>query len=397
MATIRGDQLKSAPLQSIQSRSKGLLGSLLLNQQLVTRKQLKRAIEYQCHQGGRLGTCLLELDFIEEERLTKALNDQWQRPYFPPSALMNIPASILQTISTKTALHYKVLPFKRERSILYLAVSNCRQPSLFKQLSELTTCKVIPILFTEARLSIALSIYFSHPLPCRYEQLAIILNKRSQHPQQLTRQKDTIQQAMDNNSANNAARPKSKEITDAQTHHNQAQTSIYPTEAALYQNFRHSLVGSKNREDIIEALHTYLGYRSINSAFFTVKDNFLCSWTCSRTEMSSDFAKFKAQFDQFPILTKVIDQRLVHYGVLPQELNRIEIRQIFNNHAQSTFFIAPIILKNRTIAILCLELQPGIIEGQLQLKEKICQNLELAFQQLIIRNKILTDNRDTHE
>src|SRR5881628_3324236 len=55
------------------------LGQLLVARGWITVQQLTRALKNQNVAGGRLGTCLLEMDALAEELLLKGLSEQLAR------------------------------------------------------------------------------------------------------------------------------------------------------------------------------------------------------------------------------------------------------------------------------------------------------------------------------
>ena len=69
------------------------LGELLVEREWVTRDQLTQALRHQQVFGGRLGTCLLELTLLSEDRLTKALSDQVGVPAVTQDDLRVIPTT----------------------------------------------------------------------------------------------------------------------------------------------------------------------------------------------------------------------------------------------------------------------------------------------------------------
>ena len=58
-----------------------LLGDFLLEQRLISKEQLKKGLKYQKDTGKLLGRCLIELGFINEKDLIKALSEQMGVPY----------------------------------------------------------------------------------------------------------------------------------------------------------------------------------------------------------------------------------------------------------------------------------------------------------------------------
>src|SRR5438874_588817 len=58
-------------------RGRTPIGELLIRENLITRDQLNEALVYQKAQGGRLGTCLVQLRLLTEDTLTGILSQQY--------------------------------------------------------------------------------------------------------------------------------------------------------------------------------------------------------------------------------------------------------------------------------------------------------------------------------
>ena len=390
--------METAQISTYPILSQGLLGKLLPERHLITRQQLDKAIERQCLHGGRLGTCLLETDSIDEEILSKTLNIQWQRPYFPASLLMDIPRHLLQLLSVKTILSNKFLPFKKNDLTLYVGVTDCRNDSLFTELETLTGLNLVPVLFSDMRLAVALNKYFSRPLPPRYEQLATDLKKRQpkplapqihhDHPQ--TKHKNTL-------GIKDTGSKACVNATLSNKHRSQPLRPHPSTTTGPDEDFAVKLTTANSLSDIFAVLNTYLEDYAINSALIAVKNKIISGWCCSNQEENNAFSKFRSDLFRFPTLKKIAEERIIHYGQSPPELETREFNDIFNGRGKNRFFIAPVSIKKRTCALLCLELKKEIPEDPLYLLDNVCQKLELALQLLILKNKILAPPEETHE
>ena len=375
--------MKPAQQLMVPSRSRGLLGTLLLKQQLITNNQLDKAIEHQCSHGGRLGTCLLETRCIDEDKLTRALCLQWQRPYFESSLLMDIPGNILQLLSAKIVSDNKILPFKRDNTSLFIAVSNCRNLLLFQKLENLTGLHIIPVIFSDMRLAVALNKHFALPLLPRYEKLAISLNNLAL----LQINTHSEQQPASHSIAKTGPDKRLKTVNKKAL---VAQQTPYD---ALIDYLTHAT----SRQEIISAFFTYAQKRAITSAFFIVRNEALHGWACSKTAQAEKFYQVRGPINDFPIMKKVIENRRIHYGSYPVELSRLGINYLFDHPQGNPFFIAPLTIKDRTIAVLCMEFNKVASDDQILRERELCQKLELAFQLVIIRNKIMATSGKQYE
>ena len=56
------------------------LGDLMVKESLITPEQLAQALDHQKKNGGRLGSCLIKLGFVNDEDVTTFLSRQYGVP-----------------------------------------------------------------------------------------------------------------------------------------------------------------------------------------------------------------------------------------------------------------------------------------------------------------------------
>lgn len=136
------------------------LGEALVRDSLITREQLKEALERQVMFGGRIGTNIVERGFMKEADLAAFLGRYFRVPVVDPMLLASIDPEIIECISRDIAEKYRVLPFKKERKRLHLAMM---EPTMHENIDALrfkTTYDIIPYVITEIRLMYALEKYY---------------------------------------------------------------------------------------------------------------------------------------------------------------------------------------------------------------------------------------------
>jgi hypothetical protein len=147
------------------------LGEALIKEALITRQQLDQALKRQVQFGGRIGTNIIELRFMEEEDLGKFLSRYFRLPEIPADQLSSIPEEVINSVSRELVDKYKILPFKRERNRLHTALLN---PKNIKELNDLcfvTGFDIIPYVITELRMIYALEKYYGIKRDVRYISL----------------------------------------------------------------------------------------------------------------------------------------------------------------------------------------------------------------------------------
>ncbi len=104
------------------------LGELLLEEGSITVGELHTALE-ACHRsGGRLGTHLLRLGYVEERTLLRALSRQFGVPPVPQSQLLAAPDSVLRLIPAELQRRHRAVPFDDRGGVLAVAMVNPRDP-----------------------------------------------------------------------------------------------------------------------------------------------------------------------------------------------------------------------------------------------------------------------------
>src|SRR5215212_7745598 len=107
----------------------GKLGQLLVARGWITVQQLTRALKNQNVAGGRLGTCLLEMDAITEDLLLKGLSEHLGVPAAGIEDLRGIPGEVLQLLPDKLARRCRAIPFRVDGGRLDVALLDPRNLS----------------------------------------------------------------------------------------------------------------------------------------------------------------------------------------------------------------------------------------------------------------------------
>lgn len=144
------------------------LGEALVNASLVTKEQLRLALERQVIFGGRLGTNFVELGIISETELASFLSTFYKVPAVDPSELLSADEETLSCVSREIAEKYKTVPFRKERNRLHIALLDPRSVANIDELRFITGYDIIPYAITELRLLYALEKYYGTQRDLRY-------------------------------------------------------------------------------------------------------------------------------------------------------------------------------------------------------------------------------------
>ena len=135
------------------------LGNLLIRAGIITPDQLEQALQAQERDGGRLGSILLKLGFIEESTLTSFLSKQFGLPGIDLSKI-EIPPSIIELIPAEIARRYQIIPLDRRGKTLTIAASDPSDTSSLDDIRFLTGYNIKVNIASEASIQKALDKYY---------------------------------------------------------------------------------------------------------------------------------------------------------------------------------------------------------------------------------------------
>ncbi|HWN43709.1 MAG TPA: hypothetical protein VNW71_15890, partial [Thermoanaerobaculia bacterium] len=155
----------------------GKLGQLLVARGWITVQQLTRALTTQQVVGGRLGTCLLEMDSISEDNLLKGLSEQHGVPTVSLDDLRGIPDEVIALLPDKLARRCRAVPFRVVGTRLDVAMLEPRNLALQDEIAFASGKRVMVHVAHELRIVEALERYYREEASSRYSMLAERLNR----------------------------------------------------------------------------------------------------------------------------------------------------------------------------------------------------------------------------
>lgn len=153
------------------------LGEFLERDGVLTREQLLRALRNQKVVGGKLGTCLLEIEALPEEALVRGLAEQQGAPASTPEELRGIPDEILAMVPAKVARAHFLVPFRATGTQIEVAMVDARDLRALDELAFVTGRRVRPYVASEVRVMEALEKYYDVECPPRFVKLLDRLNR----------------------------------------------------------------------------------------------------------------------------------------------------------------------------------------------------------------------------
>ncbi len=149
-----------------------LIGEMLVKDGLITPAKLDEAINSQVVFGGRLGTSLIELEYIDEKTLSRVLSKQHRVPFVETEIFTKIDPNAIKAIPRKLAAKYKVIPIKLEDKKLHLLMLDPSDLSARDEISFTTGYVINPLVAPEVRILLLLEKYYGIKRDLRYITLS---------------------------------------------------------------------------------------------------------------------------------------------------------------------------------------------------------------------------------
>lgn len=135
------------------------LGQLLITSSIISEEQLKQALNVQKKEGGRLGTNLVKLGFVTEEKLVAFLSKQYGVPAINLSEY-KIDASILKLVPADMAKKYLILPVARVGATLTITMADPSNVFAIDDVKFMTGYNVEVVVSSESAIFNAISSYY---------------------------------------------------------------------------------------------------------------------------------------------------------------------------------------------------------------------------------------------
>ena len=119
------------------------LGKMLIDRDLVTRDELRRALERQADTGERLGEALVALGAVSSTDVARVLAEQLRFPFID---LQNdgCDSELFGLISGSVARRFSALPVARWSDKIVIAMANPNKPGALEELRDIVGAPIMP-------------------------------------------------------------------------------------------------------------------------------------------------------------------------------------------------------------------------------------------------------------
>ena len=379
------------------------LGELLINEGIITRAQLDEALKCQVVFGIKLGSSLIELGFIDDERLTRLLSSKLGIPSVTRKELADIHYSIYSLITSSMAEKYRVIPFRHEGKRLSVAMTDPTDLAAIDQLGFATGCIIQPFIAPDLCISTALGKYYQ-VRDTRYSraaggmrtammamEAAVPPTQWVQEPQQPEAISVTYQKE-DGELLNIQIPTEFEGFANMEGFDNNDIILPLEEEMVRYTVDRLSteFANAGSRDDVANVFITYLGQEFETGALFIVRGNTAVGWRAiSQGEKIAGFDSINLLLSKPSVIRDVVDTTNFAMGTLVNTPENAMILRALSLRPEKPLLVLPLIMLNKVVAVVLVSADMDFLGRRLTELQKLVRKASLAFEMLIIKNKIL--------
>ena len=166
------------PTIGIENKERKKLGQILIDQGVITQEQLASVTGHRTR-GMRIGSALVHEGILSSVELADALAIQADVSTESIDAYQ-IPLEVINSIPASIALHYAILPIRREAGILLVASEAAIDPISIAAISRKVHCQIRYVIVPKGQVTVGLRKWYANQLPSDPRKVlddAITVNK----------------------------------------------------------------------------------------------------------------------------------------------------------------------------------------------------------------------------
>ncbi|MDP2921932.1 MAG: diguanylate cyclase [Candidatus Omnitrophota bacterium] len=131
------------------------LGQILLESQVITPEQLETALNRHWSTGQKIGQSIMNLGMASSGDIARALETQFNVPHFDIRDMSENGElkEIMSKVSFEIMKHYGVVPVRKDKNTLLLAMLDPKNMEAMAKIKSLTGCVIAPLFVLESEFS----------------------------------------------------------------------------------------------------------------------------------------------------------------------------------------------------------------------------------------------------
>jgi hypothetical protein len=156
------------------------LGELLVDQGVIDEQQLKKALDAQMIYGGHLGTCLIELGYVDDESLGRVLAQAQGVDYVQRELLLEAQQDAISVLPKAIVEKHAAVPFRMQERLLHVAMVEPRNLVGVDEVAFASGHPVRAFISPEVVVFHAMERFYKIPRQPRYIAVGSTLNRPKQ-------------------------------------------------------------------------------------------------------------------------------------------------------------------------------------------------------------------------
>jgi len=165
-----------------------------------------------------------------------------------------------------------------------------------------------------------------------------------------------------------------------------------PEDVSRYTVDRLSLdfAAARSRDDVANVFINYLGQEFTSGALFIVRGNSAVGWRgVSGGERVTGFANLNLELNKPSVLQDVVESRHFSLGTLISTSENRQILTTLNILPETSLLVLPVVMMNKVVVVVLVTVEMEDLGRRMAELQKLVRKASLAFEMLIIKNKIL--------
>lgn len=393
------------------------IGELLVNAGKITPAQLDETLKGQAIYGGKFGTNLVEMGYLDEYELSYFLSKKTGIPHASPEQLMEVPPHVTKLIPEETVRKHKVMPVALNNRKLTLAMVDPTNFGVIDDISFSTGFIVVPVIVPELRMVTAMEKHYSIRREMRYISVEGGSRNRNlqgkapalaQTPPVLARV--TIPTPPPAPKSEEWLAPGEAEILELElplleefgfsdacdekpsldplagsTLYQKAPEKDYSLEAVTK-----GLADAEDRDSIADLVTGHAAQQYDRVALFLHKGGKATGWVAQVGKKPvPEFEALEIPLDGPSVLKLVDESKSFYLGPLPPTPGNALLADALGGGLPAHNLLVPLMMMGRVVAVLYVDGGKTPLDTKLPEFQKLVSKASMAFEILILKSKIL--------
>jgi hypothetical protein len=374
------------------------LGELLLREKLVTLDQLDDALTKHALYGIKLGSSLVEMGYVEEDRLSQLLSEKLGVQRVGSREVLAAEQEALHKLTKEQAARYRVIPFRLERNNLSIAMSDPTNITAIQEIEFITGSSIKTYIAPDIMISKALAkLYHLSSSRISYQQVSPRAKKSQSRilPPTVTfpmtsASGELINVTVPAEFEGFGNLPDLPEETGVVTAPTQNQVLEENPERCTIEQLSVILAAADTREDVANAIVRYLGREFSYCAIFDIRGRTATGWRgVSLGTYLHEFNRLVIPLNKPSVLQSVVQSGNYVLETLQENTHNRKILSQMKISQPKELLVMPVIVSHEVVSVVVVSVDKETFKWRMIELGKLARMMALAFEKIAITNKLL--------